>query len=106
MKLWLDDCRPAPEGWIHTRTAWEAIDRLRSGQVDEMSLDYDLGSSGEGTGLDVVQWLVLAREGGREECIPSKIAVHSRHAAGARKMAEVLQSIGITLEPAVSFLTR
>jgi len=42
MKLWLDDRRPAPEGWTWARTALNAFRILAATEVDEVSLDYDL----------------------------------------------------------------
>ena len=43
MNLWLDDLRPAPPGWTHARTVAEATEFMTEGQVDDMSLDHDLG---------------------------------------------------------------
>lgn len=43
INLWLDDQRPAPEGWVHVKTVWEAIALIKSGQVQKASLDHDLG---------------------------------------------------------------
>jgi hypothetical protein len=43
VRVWLDDVRKAPEGWVHVKTPEEAIDLLRSGEVEEISLDHDLG---------------------------------------------------------------
>lgn len=43
MKLWLDDVRPAPEGWTWVKTVDEARARLVAGGVDHLSLDHDLG---------------------------------------------------------------
>jgi hypothetical protein len=43
VKVWLDDQRAAPEGWVHVRTPEEAIRLLRRGEVEELSLDHDLG---------------------------------------------------------------
>lgn len=43
IRLWLDDKRPCPEGWVHAHTAEEAIRILGATQVDEASLDHDLG---------------------------------------------------------------
>ena len=45
MRVWLDDQRAAPEGWVHVRTPEEAIELLRGGEVEELSLDHDLASS-------------------------------------------------------------
>jgi hypothetical protein len=43
VKLWLDDKRPAPEGWTHAHTAREAMRLLAREHVEEASLDHDLG---------------------------------------------------------------
>jgi hypothetical protein len=43
VRVWLDDRREAPEGWVRVRTPEEAIELLRRGGVDELSLDHDLG---------------------------------------------------------------
>jgi hypothetical protein len=45
MRVWLDDRRPTPEGWVRVRTPEEAIELLRAGGVGELSLDHDLGST-------------------------------------------------------------
>jgi hypothetical protein len=50
MKIWLDDDRPAPEGWVWVQTALEAIDYLKrvktgilpSEAFSHMSFDHDL----------------------------------------------------------------
>jgi hypothetical protein len=44
MKLWLDDRRRAPEGWTRCFTVAEAQHHLRTGLVEEASLDHDLGA--------------------------------------------------------------
>ena len=44
MKLWLDDMRPAPEGWTHVWTDAEARTFLEQGIVTDASLDHDLGA--------------------------------------------------------------
>lgn len=58
MKLWVDDERPAPEGWQWAKTSLEAIHQLHGNwleRTEEMSLDHDLG--GEDTTRRVVLWL-------------------------------------------------
>jgi hypothetical protein len=47
MKVFLDDVRPKPEGWVRAYTPEEVIERLRSGHVEVISLDFDLGFRGE-----------------------------------------------------------
>jgi len=57
VKVYLDDERATPEGW--TRVYWpeEAIELLRTGMVEVISLDHDLGDDDRGTGYDVVKWI-------------------------------------------------
>ena len=58
MKVYLDDLRDTPPGWARAFTAQEAIELLRTGTVDEIDLDHDLGVESEvGTGYDVLTWI-------------------------------------------------
>jgi hypothetical protein len=43
VRVWLDDEREAPEGWIHARSVDEAKRYLQHRRVVELSLDNDLG---------------------------------------------------------------
>ena len=47
MKLYLDDVRECPQGWTLVKTAPEMIRCLESSEVEEISLDHDLGPPGE-----------------------------------------------------------
>ncbi len=42
MKVYLDDERPTPSGWISVRWPDEAIALLETGMVTDISLDHDL----------------------------------------------------------------
>ena len=57
MRVFLDDERSTPEGWI--RVCWpdEAVALLETGEVEELSLDHDLGDDERGTGYDVILWI-------------------------------------------------
>jgi hypothetical protein len=55
MKVYLDDERTTPEGWLRVYWPDEAIELLKSGDVMEISLDHDLGDDDRGTGYDVVR---------------------------------------------------
>ena len=58
MKIWLDDIRPAPEGWIHVKTVDEAKSLLERGIVQAASLDHDLGACNHCLqGKSSEQWL-------------------------------------------------
>jgi len=48
MKVWLDDLRPTPDDtWTAVTTPAAAIALLKSGKVEVISFDHDLGYEGE-----------------------------------------------------------
>jgi hypothetical protein len=53
VKVWLDDQRESPPGWLHVTTAEDAIIALRTRKVTQISMDCDLGPPENGTGYDV-----------------------------------------------------
>ena len=56
MKVYLDDCRKCPEGWLLAQTAPECIEFLKTNQVESLSLDHDLGTDPQ-DGMTVLDWL-------------------------------------------------
>ncbi len=84
MKVFLDDLRETPEGWVRVYWPEEAFELLATGQVTEISLDYDLGDDRRGTGYDVIQWIEEAvfTRGFRAP----KITVHSANSAARARM--------------------
>lgn len=57
MKLYLDDERQTPIGWVRVFWPDEAIAWLETETVTEISLDHDLGDDDRGTGYDVILWI-------------------------------------------------
>jgi hypothetical protein len=90
MKLWLDDIRPAPEGWWAAKTAEQAIRMLDTGMVDEMSFDHDLGESEDAH--SVVCWIEKAVAVSPFEP-PSVMVVHSDNPVGAARLRAAIESI-------------
>lgn len=103
MKIWHDDVRLPPDGWEWARTNAEAIALLEANEVDEISLDHDLGldflepdaenvtlrgGSPEGTGYDLVLWMV------ENDKVPASVRVHSWSPSGALRMAAALRDAG------------
>lgn len=84
MKIYLDDERTAPDGWIQVRWPDEAIELLKTGKVIELSLDHDLGNDARGTGYDVVCW--LEREVICNNFVPPLVTVHSANPSARMKM--------------------
>ena len=96
MKVWLDDVRPAPAGWIRATTPEGAIELLRSGEVGELSLDHDLGldtGEAERSGYSVLLW--LEREvAERRWLFPlPAIRIHSANPVGRARMERAVASI-------------
>lgn len=91
MKVFLDDLRSTPVGWVRAYWPSEVIDLLESGGVEEVSLDHDLGDEGKGTGYDVVLWIeeAVALRG----FLPPKISVHSSNTSARLKMLAGIASI-------------
>lgn len=96
MKLWHDNYRYPPAGWDWARTNTEAQQKLQSGQVTHISLDYDMGPQ---NGNQLVQWMI------RENHVPPTVIIHSQNPHGVREMAETLQASGITpqVQPAAQY---
>jgi hypothetical protein len=63
MNVFLDDERTAPEGWVLVTSPQEAIRLLATGNVDQISLDHDLGDT-SCTGYDVLLKVVRVLENG------------------------------------------
>lgn len=88
MKLYLDDIRPTPEGWIHCRWPQDVISYMISykSRITEISLDHDLGNDYVGTGYMVLEWI-------EEKCfydssfhVP-KISLHTDNPVARKKNA-------------------
>jgi len=91
MKIYLDDERTTPEGWVRAYWPDEVIQLLETEDVQEVSLDHDLGDDDRGTGYDVILWIeeaVFTRG-----FIAPKISVHSANSSARRKMEQGISSI-------------
>lgn len=102
VKIFLDDKRPTPIGWVHARWPEDVIELLKIGNVKEISLDHDLGdpfiecqgycsSNKERTGYDVLLW--IEEQVFLHNFIPPKIHIHSANSSARRKMEAAKESI-------------
>lgn len=93
MKLWLDDIREAPEGWVWARTYDEAIRYLTTLEVTHASLDHDLAfdpvageiNKAAKSGYDLVCWMEEHGIWPTYEC-----KVHSQNPYGRIEMEKVI----------------
>lgn len=76
MKLWIDDLRPAPDGWLWVKSSAAAIQVLeeRLDEITDISFDHDLG--GDDTSRPVALWLA------EREAFPERVYIHSANIVG------------------------
>lgn len=98
MKVWLDDTRPMPEDYTHwAKTSDEAIELLKTGKVEEISLDHDLGHSHhdgfeeEKTGYTVAKFI---EEGAIKGTLPPIrwLRVHTQNPVGKDNIKAALRN--------------
>jgi len=91
MKIYLDDERETPPGWVRAYWPDEVIVALEQGGVGVVSLDHDLGDDQRGTGYDVVLWIenAVATRG----FLPPEIRVHSANSSACHKMLLGIENI-------------
>ena len=93
MKVWLDDMREAPEGWVRTRTPQETIELLKTGKVEVLSLDHDLSFDDSiGTGYDVLLWLEKEAVTKKLDTVPD-MRVHSANSGARPRMELAIEQI-------------
>ncbi|MGJ7048605.1 cyclic-phosphate processing receiver domain-containing protein [Morganella morganii] len=91
MKIYLDDERKTPQGFVRTYWPDEAIKLLQTADVTLISLDHDLGDDERGTGYDVLLWI--------EEQVylngfkAPEIIVHSANTSARKKMELAINHI-------------
>jgi hypothetical protein len=91
VKVYLDDERIAPVGWVQVRWPDDAIKLLQSGCVKHLSLDHDLGDDQRGTGYDVLLW--LEQEVSLNGFLPPEITIHTANPAARERMLAAVISI-------------
>lgn len=91
LRVWLDDERQPPEGWVACRWPGEVIALLERGGVSLVSLDHDLGDDTQGTGYDVLLWLEQAVF--RCGFSPPEIRIHTANPAARARMLAAVDAI-------------
>lgn len=92
MKVWLDDVRPAPDGWVRVYWPDEVIQHLRErDDVTDVSLDHDLGDDERGTGYDVLLW--IEEQVALSDYVSPRLHIHSDNASAVQRMRLAIMSI-------------
>lgn len=91
IKIWLDDMRPAPEGYVETKSVNETIALIEEiefhkGKIELLDLDHDLGDYAK-FGGDAIKILDYLAE--RELFIP--IRIHTANPVGRANMERMIE---------------
>ena len=104
IKFWIDDCRPAPEGYIHARSVERAkeliqiaeiLDSMASyldnsnWQIEVIDIDHDAGEY-VNDGGDYIKLLDWFEETDRDY----PIRIHSQNPVGVENMRRIIRRNG------------
>ena len=96
MKLWIDDVRPAPEGYVWAKSVYDAIDDIlftdflrmddENVEIELIDIDHDAGdyASDGGDYIKLLDWL---EETGRNY----PIRIHSMNPVGVENMRAIIK---------------
>ena len=96
LKLWVDDVRPAPEGYVWAKSVNEATDILRhwgrlGATIGLIDLDHDAGDYAYDGGdyIKILDWLERIK-------LDIPIRIHSMNPVGVHNMRAIIQKNGWT----------
>lgn len=97
MKLWIDDVRPAPEGYVWVKSVNEAKHYIcvweyqMFKEIELIDIDHDAGDYAKDGGdyIKLLDWL----EAG---CFNYPIRIHSMNAVGVANMRAIIERNGWT----------
>ncbi len=112
MKLWIDDVRPAPEGYVWCKSVNEAKEAIVNAQakfvrlwkqgindeslhIDLIDIDHDAGDyvSDGGDYIKLLDWLEWLYDG---KGTYTKFRIHSMNPVGVENMRRIIQKNGWT----------
>lgn len=91
MKIYLDDERETPDGYVRAYWPDEVINLLKDNDVEEVSLDHDLGDDDRGTGYDVLLW--VEEQVAIHSYKAPILKVHSANVSAREKMESAIRNI-------------
>ena len=94
MKIWVDDVRPAPEGYFWVKSVYEATIAIEEAEfqkfkIEVIDIDHDAGNCAY-KGRDYVKLLDWLENTGRNY----PIRIHSMNPVGVENMRRIIQKNG------------
>ena len=95
MKLWVDDVRPAPEGWLQVHSVNTAKEMIIANypNIEGISLDHDSGIYNQfgGDYINVLKWLEEEEHEKNKKVVTFPIHIHSMNPVGVKNMRNIIQ---------------
>lgn len=95
MKLWVDDIRPAPEGWYQARSVNVAKEMIIGNypNIEIISLDHDSGDYNRfgGDYINILKWLEEGEYQYNRKIVTFPIQIHSMNPVGVQNMRNIIQ---------------
>lgn len=92
MKIWLDDVRPIPSNyskeWIWIKHPDCAISLLKTGSIEEISFDHDLGENLDS--MSVARFIEDEAYWNGQK--PPRYSIHSQNPVGRANLSRVLEN--------------
>ena len=109
MKLYIDDIRPAPEGWQQARTVTDAIKTIArfGGEITDISFDHDISLPVSVNGeyrpfpspetFQAVAYYIVQFYGMADK---PNIIIHTANPVGGRELSLILADYQVSIKPA------
>lgn len=95
MKLWVDDIRPAPDGWCQAYSVNAAKEMILAnwGNIEILSIDYDSGDYNKfgGDYINILKWLEEQEHKANKKIVTFPIHIHSMNSVGVQNMRNIIQ---------------
>ena len=95
MKLWIDDVRPAPEGYVWCKSVNVAKEYIytyaHTGSIELLDMDHDAGDFAKygGDYIQLLNWM-------ERNNISYPIRIHSMNVVGVQNMRAIIERNGWT----------
>lgn len=98
IKIYIDDLRPTPEGYLRCYRVDEAIGLIeffiKNRHPIELSLDHDAGDCGPPDYIAILDWLEEEEEAGRLDCSQIFFYLHTGNPVGRDNMWRIIKKRG------------